>query len=259
MPAAQLCALQLDLAWEDRAANHRKVAALLAEAPPTPGSLVALPEMFATGVSMNLTATQQGPGRADEAFLAGLARQYHLTLAGGVISPGEGDRARNQVVAFSPQGQLLARYTKIHPFSPGGETAVHEPGATIVTFPWAGFTVAPFLCYDLRFPELFRTAAHRGADLFLIHACWPARRLPHWLTLLQARAIENQAYVLGINRLGREPENLYAGRSILVDPHGQILADAGEEETVLSASIDPAVAADWRRDFPALRDARDQA
>lgn len=132
----------------------------------------------------------------------------------------------------------------------------HECGAQLATFDWAGFTVAPFICYDLRFPEVFREATQRGADLFLVPALWPARRQQHWLTLLQARAIENQAYVVGVNRIGREPDHLYAGRSVIVDPHGVIIADAGECEHVLNARIDPAVVADWRRDFPALRDAQ---
>ena len=251
-----LSALQFDLAWEDKPANFARVRALLQRTPPEPGSLVVLPEMFSTGFSMNLAVTKQRPEREDEAFLAALAREYRVCVLGGVVHPGAGEKGLNQAVAFSAEGALLARYTKIHPFSLGGELEGHEPGSEIVTFPWGGFTIAPFVCYDLRFPELFRAAAHRGANLFVVMALWPVKRQHHWLTLLQARAIENQAYVIGVNRLGGEPQFSYNGRSIVVDPHGIIVADAGERETVLTAVLEPEIVESWRRDFPALRDAR---
>ena len=248
-------AVQFDIVWEDKAANFAKVRALLAATPPAPDSLVVLPEMFATGFSMNLSATRQTPAREDEAFLAGLAREHRAFVMGGVVSTGTGEMGRNDSVAFSPDGAVLARYTKIHPFSLGGEVPGHAAGTDIVIFECGGFTVAPFVCYDLRFPEIFRAAAQRGANLFVVIALWPAKRQQHWLTLLQARAIENQAYVVAVNRVGNEPEFSYAGRSVVVDPHGVIIADAGEQERVLIAALDAESVHAWRRDFPALRDA----
>ena len=248
-------AVQFDIAWEDKAANFAKVRALLAAAPPAPGALVVLPEMFANGFSMNLAMTRQTPAREDEAFLSDLAREYRVFVLGGVVSPDAGKMGRNDAVAFSPDGALLARYTKIHPFSLGGEAQGHTAGAEIVTFACGGFTVAPFVCYDLRFPEIFRAAANRGANLFAVIALWPVKRQQHWLTLLQARAIENQAYVIGVNRMGAEPQFSYAGRSVIVDPHGVIIADAGEQERILTATLDAETVHAWRRDFPALRDA----
>lgn len=261
MPAPNVFAVQLDIAWEDRAANFHKVEALLDATPPAAGSLVVLPEMFASGFSMDLAVTRQDAARADEAFLARLARKHGVYVAGGVVSPGSGEMGRNEAVVFSPDGALIARYTKIHPFSLGGEAQGHEAGTEIVTFPWNGFTVAPFVCYDLRFPEIFRAAARRGANLFVVMALWPVKRQQHWLTLLQARAIENQAYAVGVNRVGREPDFLYAGRSVVVDPHGVVVADAGEREQVLAATVELEVVMGWRHDFPALRDAhwRDDA
>ena len=248
-------AVQFDIAWEDKAANFAKVRALLAATPPEPGSLVVVPEMFATGFSMNLSVTRQTPERDDEAFLSSLAREHRAYVVGGVVSPGAGGMGCNDSVTFAPDGALLARYTKIHPFSLGGEAQGHAAGAELVTFECGGFTVAPFVCYDLRFPEIFRAAAKRGANLFTVIALWPVRRQQHWLTLLQARAIENQAYVIGVNRVGNEPQFSYAGRSVVVDPHGIIIADAGEQERILTATLDAEAAHAWRRDFPALRDA----
>ncbi|MGB8166789.1 MAG: carbon-nitrogen family hydrolase [Chthoniobacteraceae bacterium] len=250
-----LSIIQFDIAWEDKTANFRKVEALLAATPPAPDSLVVLPEMFASGFSMNLAVTRQSAAREDEAFLARLARKHGVFIAGGVVSTGAGEMGRNEAVVFSPEGALLARYTKTHPFSLGGEAQGHEAGTEIVSFRWGGFTVAPFVCYDLRFPEIFRTAALGGTNLFVVMALWPVKRQQHWLTLLQARAIENQAYVVGVNRIGAEPGYSYAGRSVVVDPHGIIIADAGEREQVLMATVDAEVVHAWRRDFPALRDA----
>jgi len=255
MPAPNVFAVQFDIAWEDKAANFRKVEALLESASPTAGSLVVLPEMFASGFSMNLAVTRQSAEREDETFLAGLARQHGVFVAGGVVSPGAGGMGRNEAVVFSPDGNLAARYAKIHPFSFGGEAQGHEAGTEIVTFDWGGFVVAPFVCYDLRFPEIFRAAARQGANLFVVMALWPVKRQQHWLTLLQARAIENQAYVVGVNRVGRDPEFLYSGRSVVVDPQGVIIADAAEREHVVPAVLEPEVVSAWRRDFPALRDA----
>ena len=255
MPSSFVSALQLDIAWEDKAANFSKIRTLLKANPPTRGSLVVLPEMFATGFSMNLEITRQGAAREEEVFLGELAQEFGVTVVGGVVNGGSTDRANNEAVVVSPSGSILARYRKIHPFSLGGEMQVHEPGSDIVTFDWGGFVVAPFVCYDLRFPEIFRAAARRGANLFVVIALWPVKRQQHWLTLLQARAIENQAYVVGVNRVGSEPQYSYAGRSVVVDPHGIIIADAGEREQALNASIDAEVVNSWRRDFPALRDA----
>jgi len=249
-----LFAVQLDCVWEDKPANHARGRALLARTPPAPGSLVVLPETFATGFSLNTAVTRQGEPPEDEQFLASLARELQATVVGGVIGGRAGETPRNEAVAFAPDGALLARYAKIQPFSGGGETACHAAGREIVTFPWAGFTVAPFVCYDLRFPELFRAAVRRGANLFVVIAQWPVKRERHWLALLQARAIENLAYVVGVNRVGRDPQFLYSGRSVVVDPHGFIIADAGERECVLAAALERDVVESWRREFPPLRD-----
>jgi predicted amidohydrolase len=255
MTTHSIYGIQLDIAWEDKTENFSRVRSLLEFYRPYPGSLVVLPEMFATGFSMNLNVTRQGPERADESFLAEMARKYAVTMVGGVVSEGPAGKGSNESVVISPTGQLLARYAKIHPLSLAGEAECHEPGAEIVTFEWGGFVVAPFICYDLRFPEIFRAAARRGATLFVVIACWPTKRRQHWITLLQARAIENQAYVVGVNRTGDEPKHSYSGWSVVIDPQGVIIADAGERQQILNAVLDPEVVASWRKEFPALRDA----
>ena len=252
----RVACLQMDVAWEDRASNHAGARALLRDADLPPGSLAVLPEMFATGFSMDAGRAAEAPGGETERFLAEAARERGIVLLAGVASRGADGRARNEAVAVSPEGAVLARYAKLHPFSPAGEDRHYVAGDGISLFPWGGFAVAPFLCYDLRFPEAFRAAARRGATLLAVLASWPVDRIDHWFTLLMARAIENQAYVVGVNRCGRSPEHVYPGRSLIIDPLGRVLEAAGYREGVISADLDPAVVSDWRREFPAIEDMR---
>jgi len=252
-----IAAIQLDSVWEDPRANFAKVERLLSASPPPHGSLVVLPEMFATGFSLDLSKTAHGDSRGTEDFLRTVAMRHRSTVLGGVINPGSNGLGRNESVTFAADGTLLARYVKQRPFSGAGESEIHEAGREAILFRLGEFTVAPFVCYDLRFPELFRETARRGADLFTVIAAWPVKRIEHWLTLLKARAIENQAFVIGVNRTGREPRFDYCGRSVVVNPHGEIVADAGSGETILTASISHAEVASWRAEFPALRDMKD--
>jgi omega-amidase len=247
---------QLDIAWEDKAANHERVEALLDEARLPPGTLLVLPEMFATGFSMNVAAIAEGDERPTEGFLACLASWRGLTVVGGVVTRDECGRGRNEAIAISPERAELARYHKLHPFSYGDETRHYAAGEQIALFRWDEFTVAPFVCYDLRFPEIFRHAVLRGAEVLVVIANWPARREEHWLTLLRARAIENQAYVVGVNRCGHDPKLAYSGRSQIIGPRGEIIADAGEREGIVTATLDRDALLVWRREFPALEDLR---
>lgn len=247
---------QLDSVWENRAASHGRARSLLNAAKPGVGSLIVLPEMFATGFSTNLSVTRQTDALEDESFLRELALQHQSTVIGGVVSPAPGGKGFNQSVAFDAGGREIARYTKIQPFMLGSEGECHTAGEEVCTFPLGPFTVAPFVCYDLRFPEHFRSAVKKGADLLVVIASWPVKRYHHWLTLLQARAIENLAFVIGVNRTGNDPNFVHNGRSVVVSPHGHIIADAGESEQVTNARIDVEVVRQWRRDFPALRDIR---
>lgn len=248
--------VQFDIAWENKDANHQKVTEMIVEAKPEAGSLIVLPEMFNTGFTTRLEISAQSEDREDEVFLARLATTFQCTVMAGIVSPLENGMACNESVTFSPEGKLLARYVKMQPFTLGGEAVCHAAGRDVGTFAWRNFTVAPFVCYDLRFPEHFRAAVKKGANLFVVIANWPVKRYQHWLTLLQARAIENQAYVIGVNRCGTDPQLTYNGRSVVVSPHGIIVADAGEGEGVLCAALDLGDLLRWRDEFPALADMR---
>lgn len=247
--------VQINSVWEARAANHAKARQLIASASPQPGSLIILPETFSTGFSMNLSVTAEPENGPTEQFLREIAAQYQSCVIGGVVTSSEDGRGMNQALAIAPDGTVLARYTKNYPFSMGGEDRAHLAGTDIGLFEWQGLRIAPLICYDLRFPELARSALRAGAEVLVFIAAWPVKRIQHWITLLQARAIENLAFVIGVNRCGTDPEFTYTGRSLVIDPHGIIIADAAEQERVISARIDPAVLRDWRSQFPALRDA----
>ncbi len=247
--------VQIDSIWEDRSANHAKARQLIASADPSPGSLIVLPETFATGFSMNLAVTAEPEQGPTEQFLREMAAQYQSCVIGGLVTQRSDGRGMNQSLAIAPDGTLLCRYTKNYPFTLGGEKQVHVAGQGVCLFEWQGLRIAPLICYDLRFPELARDAIHAGAEVLIYIAAWPVKRIHHWISLLQARAIENLAYVIGVNRCGTDPDFTYTGRSIVVDPHGLVIADAAEQERVVSAKIDPAIVGQWRGQFPALKDA----
>lgn len=247
--------VQFDIAWEAPADNARRVQALLGKADIQPDSLIVLPEMYATGFSTNRTATADAQGPA-EATLLSIAREYQSYVLGGLAATNATGQLENQALLIAPDGQALARAPKLHLFSPAGETDSHVPGQEVVLATVAGLTLCPLVCYDLRFPEPFRRALNGGAEAFAVIANWPAKRAAHWRTLLIARAIENQAFVIGVNRVGSDPLAKYGGGSLLVAPDGQVLAEAGSNEQILSAVIEPAAVTDSREKFPAVRDRR---
>ena len=250
----EIFGLQTDITWHDRTANLTKVATLLDQSRPAPGAMVVLPEMCMSGFSRDVAAATSGVAESESA-LAELAKKHRIALMAGLATR-QGNCVANESVTYGPDGSELARYRKIQPFSMAGEAESYPAGDKIVTFEWAGFTIAPFICYDLRFPELFRAAVDKGANLFAIIGNWPNRRHQHWTTLLKARAIENQAAVIGVNRSGTDPEFTYAGGSLILGPQAEVMAEAGEAPCIIRAEISPSLVNEWRAGFPALRDRR---
>ena len=246
---------QSDIVWEDKPANFTKARRLLQQAAPPKDSLVVLPEMFATGFSMNTEAIAESYGGPTEQFLSSLAKEHGVYVAGGAAMRGRDGRARNKALVFSPGGELTTFYAKMRPFTPGGEAEHYVAGERPAMFRWGEATVSPFVCYDLRFPEIFRQAtAAWQPELLVVIASWPEKRILHWVRLLQARAIENQAYVVGVNRVGSDPYYQYPGRSLIVDFNGEILADAGGQEGCISATLDLPILRKYREGLPFLKD-----
>ena len=248
--------IQLDCVWEDKQANHDKVSRLLDAAQPQKDSLVILPEMFASGFSMNATAITDSATNESYNFLSSTAKNYDVYLMAGIVTTDASGKGRNECVTFAPDGQELARYCKLHPFTLGGELDNYVKGEAVTTFNCQGFVVAPFICYDLRFPEIFRVATLRGANLITVMASWPATRHHHWVKLLHARAIENQAYVVGVNRCGWDPKAEHAGGSMIIDPQGNLIAETGNTEGIISAEISLSDLLNYREKLPFLNDIR---
>ncbi len=255
-----IVALQYDIAWENREANFDTVRRLLTKTAVSPGSLIVLPEMFSTGFSMDVSKVAEGQKSETEKFLSSLAWQYESHVIGGLVSRDPSSAmGRNELAVYDPSGRPVALYQKNHTFSYTDESRHYLPGDGLAMFRWHDFTVCPVICYDLRFPELFRKGLRNGADLFTVSANWPVARFRHWKTLLDARAIENLACVVGVNRVGSDPRFRYPGGSRIVDHHGTLLGEAGDSEAVLSCELDHADLVAWRREFPALDDIKDQA
>ncbi len=252
----QIIGLQLDIEWENKPANHDRALALLSSTTVESGALIVLPEMFATGFSMNVDTIADADDGPTHRFLSDLARRFHCFVLGGVVTRSRDRRGRNEAVVYGPEGNQAARYCKMYPFTLGGETKHYEAGEGITIFGCHDFQVAPLICYDLRFPEIFRQAVRSGAELLVVIASWPATRQDHWLTLLRARAIENQAYVVGVNRTGSDPYLKYSGHSLIVGPRGETLAEAGEGQQLITAQVELPPLVEYRQQFPALADIR---
>jgi len=247
----RVTAIQHDIAWEDKPANHATVERMLDAAGVQRGDFVLLPEMGDTGFSFNLDVTVDGQTLP---WASSIAQQRRIWLQAGYAVRHDDGSGRNCATIVNPDGESVGTYQKVHPFSYGKEADYFTGGEKIVLRRCGDAIVCPLICYDLRFPELFRVAALHGAEVFTIGANWPSARQQHWTTLLQARAIENQAYIIGVNRVGSDPKLSYLGGSMIVDPKGAVVQQAEDTPAVLQAELDLDGLRQWRQQFPALQD-----
>jgi predicted amidohydrolase len=254
MNTPHVLGLQMDLAWEKPELNRAHALDLIARRQPPPNSLVVLPEMFNCGFTMNATAVAESPGGATETWLSQTAKQHQTWVVAGFARKNAHEEIGNDAVVADPHGVIAGVYRKQRPFSVGGESLHYKAGSRPLVFSWGEVRVAVFICYDLRFPELFRVAAQTRPELYVVIASWPDKRIAHWLKLLQARAIENQAYVIGVNRIGKDPSHQYPGRSMIANPWGEIISESSESETFVEADIDLATLREYRERLPFLED-----
>tara|TARA_R110000850_G_scaffold185992_2_gene311906 strand:- start:1463 stop:2221 length:759 start_codon:yes stop_codon:yes gene_type:complete len=243
---------QWDIVWENPAANYARADELLSEV--SEAGLIVLPEMFSTGFTMDVAKAAEKNPSESEAFLQRLADRQCSAVMGGLVRSNEDGSGRNELIAYGSAREELGRYQKNRTFRYTGESEFYRNGSELTVFEVGGWKVAPLICYDLRFPELFRRVTSKGAELIVVIASWPSVRVEHWLTLLKARAIENLAYVVGVNRCGSDPNHDYPGRSVIIDPWGEIVADAGSDEGLVAAELDLEKLKAWRASFPALQD-----
>ena len=278
----KLAAIQHDIFWEQPEKNFTHLADLVSEAADTGARLVMLTEMFSYGFSMNIAKIAEPPDGPSTQFLVDQAIKHDIWLGGTIpvraeeASPAaesassaapeqasaisddeernQTPKARNTLVLAAPDGSTH-NYAKIHPFTYGGEDDHYEGGDSLAQVQVEDNRVSLSVCYDLRFPYIFWPLAET-TDLYLVPANWPAKRRHHWQSLLVARAIENQAYVAGINRVGTGGGITYSGDSAIISPQGETLA-SGAIEAILTAEIDSQAVASVRSRFPFLQDRRD--
>jgi len=243
---------------EDESVEARRLRAASLVRDQAGADLVVLPELWTTGAF----AFEEFGARAEplqgptyEAMAKAASDAGVWLHAGSVPERGPDGELYNTSLVLSPAGDLAAAYRKIHRFGfDKGEAVLMGAGSDLVTVRLPETTLGLATCYDLRFPELFRGLVDAGAETLVVPAGWPERRRSHWTLLARARAVENQAYVLACGTAGTHAGVPQAGHSIVVDPWGEVLAEAGADEEILTVDLDPAKPSGTREQFPALKD-----
>ena len=246
--------IQSDIAWNDPRENIARCTTLAREALDAGGEVLLFPEMFTCGFSMPTGELAKESALQGLAFLEETARTKQVYTAGSLPELSPEGNLFNTLWICTPQGERIP-YRKVHLFSFGDETRLYTAGSHFVSLHIGPLSCSPFVCYDLRFGAPFHELAQK-TDLFIIVANWPSSRREHWLTLLRARAIENQAFVIGVNRVGEGGGLVYSGDSAAYAPDGTELVRLSDRPGVATVDVDPRVVSQWRSTFPAIRDRR---
>ncbi len=255
----KLLGIQINPVIGDKVKNYLKISKLLKEYEWFKPDLVLLPEVFNSGIDHKKFEDMAEPiPDQTTMFLSGFAQQYNTNIIGGsFIEKSHTGHLKNTSVAFDRTGKILGKYSKIHMFShlgsSEGEKITSGNTAKIIDMDFG--KVGLSICYDLRFPELYRALAYNGAQLIVCPAAWPYPRYDHWMTLLKARAIENLCFMFAVNQCGKVSlSRTNLGQSAIINPWGEIIANAGSQEGVVMAEIDIDEVSKTREDFPVLND-----
>jgi len=248
--------IQMDVILGEPEANWSRAVLLVQEAKRRESQVVLLPELWLGGYALKKADEIASPaGGGYFSRLSVLARENEIFLIGSILER-DGDSFYNTAPVFAPSGELVGLYRKIHLFAPMEEPRYLAPGSEtpVFSFPWGKGAVA--ICYDLRFPELFRKYALAGAEVVFIPAQWPEARVEHWRVLLRSRAIENQFFIVACNRVGESQGEKFGGHSAIYDPWGEVIVEGGSQEVILTATIDTERVREVREKLPVLRDRR---
>ena len=245
-------ALQTNPVWHDVAENRRRIEGAIDASGFRRGDYLVLPEMCETAWTTDTSALSRAHDSV--AWFSSVARARALWLQAGFPEQRDGGRFSNSATVIGPDGDVRATYRKNFLFP--SERSSFEAGDGLVIVDIGVAKVCPLVCYDLRFPELWRLAACAGAEVFAVSSSWPAVRHEHWRSLLVARAIENQACIIAANRCGSDPSNEYAGGSVAIDVLGSRLDEADREERAVVLDFKRDALVTWREKFGALRDVR---
>ncbi|MCB0209520.1 MAG: carbon-nitrogen family hydrolase [Anaerolineae bacterium] len=246
----------MDIALSDPGANLKKADQWAAEAKRRGSDVIVFPEMWTTGFDWpNLKSLSSWQDDVVNS-VASLARKHSIWINGSMLALNERNQPANTSMMFDPNGQVIGLYRKIHLFGLMDEDHYLAPGQSLTTIesPWGQGGLA--ICYDLRFAEMFRTYALNGVNMVYLPAEWPHPRLAHWRTLLRARAIENQMFMIGVNRVGSDAASTFFGHSAIIDPWGNAVVEAGETEILLTATIETDMVDTVRQKIPVFKDRR---
>lgn len=247
---------QTHIVWEDKERNYKTAEERLREAARQNMDVVFFPEMSFTGFSMNTDATKER-GEQTIQRMKDLVRRYDIGVGFGWVKDCTETcgKCENHYTVVDRAGAVLSDYAKLHPFSCSGEDVKFQGGSELTHFVLNGIPFSSFICYDLRFPEIFQ-AASRRAHMIVVPANWPAKRSAHWKALLQARAIENQIYLLAVNCVGETGSVRYTGDSCVVSPDGKVRTMLPEAEGMLFAELEDDAEC-LRAAFPVRQDRRE--
>ncbi len=252
----KVAAISLNIAWQEIERNLERVEKFIQKAKMDDCEVIVLPEVFNTGFITDIGKFAEPPEGKTYQTLKNLAAQNSINIVAGISEKPSNKKANNVAVVFDKSGQEVAKYSKIHPFNFANEGKYFDSGDDIVTFELEGTVCSVFICYDLRFPEIFRHVSNNVEVIFVI-ANWPNTRERHWEMLLIARAIENQCYIVGVNRIGEDGVGQkFNGSSMVIDPLGEVLLHTNNtnEYSICDLSLDKV--STIREKFPFLDDMR---
>lgn len=244
---------QMDIVWEEKKANKVTCERLVREAAGVGAELIVFPELTLTGFSMNTERLGERVPGETESFFQAISKKYGIAIVFGYIEK-TSKKARN-IMEMVYGGSTLFKYAKIHPFSFGEESLYYEGGDDLAMAEFQGMKIGGLICYDLRFPEVFQ-ALSRSCQVICVIASWPEARAEHWKTLLKARAIENQCFILGVNRVGEGGGLSYTHSSYVFDPYGKMIAGGTSE--LLYGDVDFQQAEMYRKEFQVKMDRREE-
>jgi len=253
--STRIALAQVGAVWEDPTATLENVHPLIETAARQGARLICFPEQFATGWDPQSIRHAQSWDGEVPATLSAYAREYRIAILGSLRLEDEA-RVYNTAFIVGPGGERVAEYRKIHLFSPLEEGRHYHEGNNIHVCSVGDMAFGIAICYDLRFPPLFRMYMEAGAECVLVPAAWPASRIDAWELFIRSRALENQMYVAGINTTGTTPVGHYNGNSLVAGPYGKIIARGPESARLIFADLDPGVVHEARRTFPVQEDRR---
>jgi omega-amidase len=252
----RVCSAQITSTWDEPEKTLTRAETFIRHAADCGAKLICFPEQFATGWDPQPNKNIQDLHGRIISILQAFAKEYRIGIIGSLREQHD-PLPKNTAIVINRHGRILAKYAKIHLFSPGHEHEGNSAGTDLGIFTFDSLTCGIAICYDLRFPELFRIYAQKGVHAVFVPAAWPQSRIRHWELFITARAAENQMYVLGVNTTGKTPVDMYSGSSMTADPHGTIISRANEAEQLLFSDIDPSEVERTKSAFPIEKDRKD--